>query len=101
MATVYIEEFTHVTQDGNGHVLQLEQHPPIATQTVTFTATSAQSATFNSATRLIQIRGDANFHYVIGDNPTATTSNMLQESGETRPKGITPGASLRIAARTA
>ena len=101
MPTLHIEEFTHVTQDGNGHVLQLAQYPAIATQAVTFTATSAQSATFNPGTRLIKIRADANFRYAIGTNPVATATNVPLASGEIQYMGIRPGGGLRIAAITA
>ena len=79
MATCYINEYS-----GLGAVLNPGVVGPVVMQApggfitannVTIT-TATQSNAFNAKTFLIEVRPDATCSILIGDNPTATTSNM-------------------------
>ena len=84
MATLWIREYENVgaavaalpggTFATNFSPKELAQEPGFD-QTVTFSA-STQSSAFASSTRYIAIIGSAAFHYVVGLNPTATTSAL-------------------------
>ena len=68
MATLWIREY-----DASS-ALPIPVEPGLVDQTVTFTTTT-QSAAFGTG-GLVTIIADAAFHYVVGANPTATTSNL-------------------------
>lgn len=98
MATLWIREYRDRGVAGAAREIQVPQEPGLADQTVTFT-TSTQSAAFNSSTRFIAIIGSAAFHYVVGANPTATTSGLKVPADTITHIGVTPGQ--KIAAITA
>lgn len=92
MATLWIREYD------NSSALPVPVEPGIADQAVTFTTTT-QSAAFASRTGLITIIADAAFHYVVGDSPTATTSNLKVPADTLVTMKVTAGQ--KIAAVTA
>ena len=67
MATLWIREYSAAS------AIDVPVEPG-TDQTVTFTTTT-QSAAFGTG-GLVTIIADAAFHYVVGANPTATTSNL-------------------------
>jgi hypothetical protein len=84
VATLWIREYSTVpqveadtaaasTRTGDGQ--PMAQEPGTDQTPVTFT-TSAQSAAFSAATQYIAMIASAAFHYVVGANPTATTSAL-------------------------
>ncbi len=78
MATAWISEYDSMPHSLNG---QIAPEPPIAAQTVSFTTTT-QSNAFNAKTRYIGITADAAFHFLVGANPTATTSKMRRPADD-------------------
>ena len=90
MATLYIQEYSRLGHDADGHRIQAGQEPAIASQTVSYT-TSTQSVAFDQRTRLIRVIADADVHLLFGSDPTATASDlkMVQDSAEYF--GVKPG----------
>ncbi len=76
MAKAWIREYVDLAHNGNGSPLQIPQEPCLRDQTpVSFTA-STKSAAFGAGTKFIAFRVDADAHYQVGDDPTATTDSM-------------------------
>jgi len=99
MATLWVREFSQVGAAGSwsnspGN-MPVALEPGTDQTPVTFTA-SAQSAAFATGTRYIIVIASAAFHYVVGANPTATTS-ALKIPADT-PWAIAVEAGQKIAA---
>lgn len=86
MATLWVREYRSTV----GGVPNAAQEPGTDQTPVTFT-TSTQSAAFGAATRFIAITADANFHFAVGANPTATTGALRVTSGAVIYIGVVPG----------
>lgn len=98
MATLWIREYDKGGLDGSGRALDIAvEGDSVRDQTVTFT-TSAQSASFNASTKFIAITSSVAFHYKVGANPTATTSNMRVAADQIIFIGLQDQAGLKIAA---
>ena len=91
MASLYVTEYERVY---NGVPVE----PPLASQKVTTSGTSAQSAAFNERTSFIRISVDGITSVLVGVNPTATTSTQRLVAGETRDYHVSGG--LKIAGIT-
>lgn len=74
MANAYVSEYAYLGGTATGRA-PMAQEPALAEQKVAFTGTAAASAAFNAATRYIRIHVDAAASFVVGANPTATTSS--------------------------
>ena len=72
MATLWIREYSAPPSVRDAPIAP---EPGTDQTPVTFT-TSTQSAAFGASTRYIAMIGSAAFHYVVGDNPTATTGAL-------------------------
>jgi hypothetical protein len=57
--------------------------PPVASQHITVSGTSAQSAAFNKLTYIIRINCDVIVSLVVGTNPTATTNDLRIPANQT------------------
>lgn len=71
MATLFIEEYRQLAEDGNGRALQAPG-PLIADQQVTISGTSAQSSALKG--RYVSIVSDVDCYYNVGANPTAAAT---------------------------
>lgn len=97
MAKFYITEFTKAASSGDiGGLVPIAQVPSITTQVITHTGSSVQSAGFDANTRFIRVHTDGICHIVVGDNPTATTSNMRMSADQTEYFGVRPGQKLAV-----
>jgi hypothetical protein len=78
VATAYIREYQDIGVTYAGKVVQAPAEPGIADQTVTTSATHAESATFNTLTRVVAVSTAAAQAHCIafGVSPVATTSNL-------------------------
>lgn len=75
MATLWIREYEDLALDARGRPMQIAlEGDAVRDQTVTFT-TTVQSSAFNKSTKYVAISSSVAFHYKVGTNPTATTSN--------------------------
>lgn len=95
MATLYIEEFANVCS-----ITGLPQEPSAATQTVTISGASAQSAAFGAATRYVRLHSDVSMSYLFGANPTATTSKPRLAAGVTEYFGVVAGQKVAAITNT-
>lgn len=76
MATLWIREYDKIALDSTGKPMDAAlEGDATRDQTVTFT-TTVQSAAFNKSTKYVAITSSVAFHYKVGANPTATTSNL-------------------------
>lgn len=89
MATLWIREYEVPGNTGRGP-LPIASEPGLADQNVTY-STTTQSAAFNARTHFIAITSDAAFHYVVGSNPTATTSALKVPADTTVHVGVKSG----------
>jgi hypothetical protein len=101
MATLWVREYSQIGYDGAARLSQsgvsgaipVPKEPGTDQTPVTF-STSAQSAAFASGTVCVRIVGSAAFHYVVGANPTATTSHMKHPADTPLDIGVTPGQKI-------
>lgn len=75
MGTLYIQEYTSTGRDANGKELPFPAEPPVARQTVTTSATAAQSSAFNAATKFVRIVGSGAVALEFGPDPTAVVTD--------------------------
>lgn len=91
--TLYVTEFP-VNQTVT---YQAVKTPPTASQKITITGTSAQSAAFNAATTIIRVHADAACSVQIGGtNPTATTTSARFAAGQTEYFLVVAGDKLAV-----
>ena len=97
MATAYIREYADVAVTYQ-KVVQAGAEPAIADQTVTTSGTSAQSAAFDTNTRLIAIGTPAAQAVccLFGANPTATTSKLRLPANSIIYFGVVPGQKVAL-----
>jgi hypothetical protein len=67
-----------LTRDDTGNVCTFGKHG--ASQVITVTITSQQSAAFGAQTTIVRIAnaGTSHLHYQVGSNPTASNSTSVQ-----------------------
>lgn len=99
-ATLYISEFANGVSTIASQEAQIFPQPAITDQTVAITASSVQSAAFNSKTKAIMVECDADCSVVIGTNPTATTSNYLMGDGTPYYFAVGPGEKIAVISNT-
>ena len=90
MTVAYVTEYDNLGKDEDAKTVQAAKNPPVTDQTVTFTTTT-QSATFNGKTKLIRIACASASHYLVGANPTATTSKALLPANTVEYLSVNPG----------
>lgn len=77
MAVVTLTEYARLASDAGGTLLPLvDEASLVRTQAaLTSIASSTQFASaFHADTRFVQLTTDTKLHYLVGQNPTATTS---------------------------
>jgi DUF917 family protein len=83
MASMYITEYARLGVDSRAGVPAAEC-PPVASQKVTTSGTTAQSAAFNANTKIIRVHVDAITSIEVGGtNPTATTGSARLAADQT------------------
>ncbi len=103
MATLWVREFSKVAKaeidNGYGSTTPAPiVHEPGTDQSpVTFSA-AAQSAAFADNTRYIMMIADADFHYAVGANPTATSAAMRFPANTPHWFGVEPGDKVSVVA---
>lgn len=97
MTKLYITEFDRlVTSTSTAGAPQAAMKPAVASQALTLTGSTQQSAAFNAATRLVRLHAQVACHVAFGENPTATTNSMRLAEGQTEYFGVTPGHKLAV-----
>jgi hypothetical protein len=100
MASLYISEYRAQPIDYNGSAVPVGQEPSIATQKISISGTSAQSAAFQSTTRFIRAHTDAICSVAFGLNPTATASDARMVAGQTEFWGVAAGQKVAVITNT-
>ena len=95
MATLYIAEFVSIGGTGN-FPIQSPLAPPVAEQTVSIGATSAQSAVFNANTNFVRLATDSACSVEFGANPTATAAKMRLPANQTEYFAVMPGQKVAV-----
>lgn len=90
MSNLSVTEYDNTTLDGRGDSMPVAQHPGLAIQNITFTATHGASAAFNRNTKLIRVVSDADCRIVFGASPVAVTTDMLVKAGSAEYFGVSP-----------
>lgn len=103
MATLWVRQYASagslpISGTGVSSPMPVPMEPGTDLTPVTFT-TSTQSAAFASGTTYVGFSSDAAFHYVVGENPTATTGAARVPANTTVHVGVRAGH--KIAAITA
>lgn len=96
MSIIQISEYGDSGLDVNGVRMSTVQLPAVAYQEVTISGTSAQSAAFNAATKIIRINADAACRIRAGSNPTALATDTRINADAPEYFGVKPGDKLAI-----
>lgn len=99
MATLFISEFEEMGVGVDGREMQAPVAPPIATQTVTFTTSTASNA-FNARTRLVMVLSTAAAAVKFAGTPTAVATDIAIPGEVPMYFSVPPNSSLKIAAIT-
>jgi len=79
----------------DGGPAQIGQLPEEAVQEVTFSA-STQSTAFGAKTKYIRLVSDADCRIKVGENPTATGTDLLLKAGVIEYFGVPSGFKLAV-----
>jgi len=82
MTKAYIAEFASMPIR-NGNNQTMAPVPPLAEQTVDYTAGVAASAVFNAATKFVRVHVDSIASVAFGAAPVATVNNMRLAASQT------------------
>lgn len=98
MATATVTEYEKLAEDSRGHVMPVPMEPALASQSVTYTTSTAVSNAFNANTRYVYIQtNDTNAHVKFAATPTATANDRLLIAGDGAFFGVHPGISMKAA----
>ena len=100
MATVYLTEFANTGRDSAGYKMQCAQESQTASQTLSITAGSVQSAVFNPLTRFVRVSTDAVCSVEFGANPTATAISMRMPANSSEYFGVPLNGGFKVAVIT-
>ena len=105
MATLYITEFQAIASPAigasqAGSNIQAMAQPPLAEQTVSIAAGSAQSSAFNVNTCIVRLHTDAICSVEFGTNPTSTAAKARMAANQTEYFGVPQGQSYKVAVIT-
>lgn len=93
MSTLWIREYQSLGGAAGAGAPQVPQEPGIDQTPLTF-STSVASAAFAAGTRYIRAISDADFHYVIGTSPSATTGALKVPAGVWLDIGVEAGQKI-------
>lgn len=97
MATLYIAEFERPRNQWVG----IANAPPIAEQIVAIGGSStACTNAFNAKTAMVRVEVDAICSIAFGTAPTATTSNMRMNAGDTEYFSVSPNMKIAVIINT-
>lgn len=95
MATLYIAEYADAFNSGGK--IQVAAEPVNTEQTVAIAGASAQSAAFQSNTKLVRIATDVICSILFGTNPTATTAKKRMAADQVEYFAVPQGQSYKVA----
>lgn len=92
MATLYVTEYYLLATVPNNPG-QVPQEPPLADYTVSF---GSMSPPFQPGTRIVRLHSDAICSVLLGQNPSATTTNGRFAANQTEFRGVPEGQGFRV-----
>ncbi len=95
MATCKISEYANLAKDAAGKTVMAAREPAIATQTVTYTSSTA-SAAFNAETEIIRVIADAKAHFVVGAAPSADADDPYVPADTVEYFGVQSGDKIAL-----
>jgi len=98
MATMIVTEYAEMATDKNGNVLPIAKEPAEASQTVTFTTSTATTNALSDKTYFVRIQTSIDAHVAFAASPTATASDARVTSSTASYFGVDPGVTLKVAA---
>ena len=99
MAKLWIAEYDALARDANNQPIQVPLEEALHEQTpVDFSGGEAKSEAVQGGTRFVYITADANCHFLVGTDPTATTNNQRLAAGQGRFFGIRQGRKISVIA---
>lgn len=96
MATLWVSEYEGTGEDSLARSNYAPKEPRSANQTVTISGASTQSSAFDSRTRLIRVKTDTACYVEIGANPTASTSSLRLDAGDTEYFSVVGGHKIAV-----
>lgn len=104
MAVLYIDEYKDIpTLTSWGAMPQAPKAPPLATQHLTISGSSAPSAAFNASTNFVLVHTDSICSIAFSDTstpPTAVTTASRMNANETRFYGVRGGGTMAVISNT-
>jgi hypothetical protein len=100
MTKAYISEYEFLGSADGGMAPQISQEPPIASQVVDYTSGVTASNAFSSQTKYIAISVDSICSFLVGSNPTATTSNFRLAADSILFVGVGPSQKISFITNT-
>lgn len=94
MASLWIQELTHLPHDDLGRPVPMSSLSGSAGQKVTISGTSAQSSALAGTTRYVRLYADSLCYLAMGANPTATASFQPLASGIPEFFAVVPGQKI-------
>lgn len=95
-ATLYITEFANGMSQVGSTSPQVLPTPPVATQAISISGSSALSAAFNAGTHAVQLQCDTGCSIAFGASPTATTSTTLLSANQAQNFVVIPGQKVAV-----
>jgi hypothetical protein len=100
MPKLYITEYSKIGSDRVNRLVQTGENPPVASQTVSFSSSSAQSSPFNFKTSLIRVHTDSICSIEIGENPVATVNSLRMAANQTEYFSVPNGYKIAVISNT-
>jgi len=97
---LYISEYHRSGIALNGQTLAAGEEPSIATQKITISGASAQSAAFNANTKFIRVHTSEICSITFGSNPTATVAHARLVAGQTEYFSVFAGQKVAVITNT-
>lgn len=96
MAVVDISEYSLSARDTAGHIVQAPVEPSQTVQQITIAGTSAASAAFGKATKMIRVHAETAVRFAIGAAPVASATSPRIPAGGTEYFGVIPGLKIAV-----
>lgn len=101
MAVLYVQEYSGLAVDANGHVCNFPVEPPTQEQTIAIgTVSTSLGKAFLSTTKFVRLATDAICSVAFGAAPTAVTTNGRMAANEVRLTGVAQGQSVAVIVNT-
>jgi hypothetical protein len=88
MAKLWVAEYQYCAKTKDGTPLPAPREPADVVQVLDFGGGAVTGASFRKTTEFVSIIADADCHYAVGQNPSASASSMRLPTGVERFFGV-------------